>query len=87
MKNPEERPTFDDIVIELRENRGFITNLVDENEFLSYVDYVDHYNVTFDSTKRIISFENFEKRSNLIFKKLDFLKEKTTKTVNPNYEY
>ena len=31
------RPTFNDICIDLRSNSGFITDNIDQNEFLNYV--------------------------------------------------
>ena len=39
--DPEQRPTFDEIVENLKNNPDFITNTVDHNEFYDYVDYID----------------------------------------------
>lgn len=51
-QNPDERPTFEDIVNELKNNHDFITNSVEEDEFLDYVDLIDNYKTTFDPTKK-----------------------------------
>ena len=39
--DPSKRPTFDDIVFMLKNNPDFITENVDEEEFLDYVDLID----------------------------------------------
>lgn len=58
-QEPSERPTFDQITDELKTNPDFITDLIDENEYLSYIDYINEYNTSFDSTKKLISFDEF----------------------------
>ena len=47
--DPNERPSFDQIVEELRNNEGFITDDVEKEDFLEYIDYIDHYESTFNS--------------------------------------
>lgn len=42
-QNPSARPTFAEITEELVSNHDYITDLVDENEFLSYTDYINEY--------------------------------------------
>lgn len=54
-QKPFQRPTFDDILLELRENPEYITELYDENEFLNYIDYIDRYKISFDNSKTSIS--------------------------------
>lgn len=39
-ENPSDRPTFDSILAQLTENKDFITETVNENEFQQYVDYI-----------------------------------------------
>ena len=39
-QNPEERPTFNEIVTLLEEDEGFITSTVDRGEYINYIDYV-----------------------------------------------
>lgn len=42
-QNPDDRPSFDSIVDELKNNSEFITELVNESEFIDYVDFIDNY--------------------------------------------
>lgn len=42
-QNPEERPTFDEIVKLLRTDPGFITNNVKKEEYINYIRFLDHY--------------------------------------------
>ena len=60
-QNPDERPTFDQIVENLKTNDEFITELTDESEFFEYVDFIDDYKSSFDASKQLISFEDFIK--------------------------
>ena len=48
---PYARPTFDQITIELKSDRNFITELVDEEEFYNYVKYIDEYESSFGKSK------------------------------------
>ena len=43
-----ERPSFEEIKEALRTDPGFITDLVDEGEFLSYVDFIDNQNASYN---------------------------------------
>ena len=38
-----ERPTFEEIVNELKTNKGFITNEIDESEYIKYIDFLDQH--------------------------------------------
>ena len=58
-QNPSDRPNFDSIVDELKNNSGFITELVDEDDFIQYIEFIDNYRSTFDKTKKIIKIEDF----------------------------
>ncbi|KAK8840864.1 hypothetical protein M9Y10_027691 [Tritrichomonas musculus] len=50
-----ERPTFEDIVQELRSDEGFITGGVEKDTFLTYVDYIDECL----SSTEILTFNDF----------------------------
>ncbi|KAK8887659.1 hypothetical protein M9Y10_038712 [Tritrichomonas musculus] len=63
-QDPSNRPSFEEIVKELKSDSGFITDLVDEGQYQDYVDYIDEYKVTFDKEKKILSFDEFVKRKN-----------------------
>lgn len=42
-KNPDERPTFDEIVLLLRTNPEFVTENVKKDEYFKYINYLDQY--------------------------------------------
>lgn len=62
--NPNDRPTFDEIVEELTTNRDFITETVDETEYLNYIDYLNESKKTFNSMRRILSYKEFSMNKN-----------------------
>ena len=52
--NPDDRPTFDEIVEKLRTNEDFIKNFgVDEDEFKDYVEEIDNYQIKFEENEII----------------------------------
>ena len=55
------RPTFDEIIEELKENPGFITETINEDEYYKYIDYIDEYETSFNSGKPILSIDEFMK--------------------------
>ena len=63
-QNPKDRPSFEEIVKNLRmeENNQFITELVNEIDFWNYVDFIDDYQKSFDSNKKIIKIDEFLKK-------------------------
>ena len=61
VKNPEERPTFDQIIEQLKNNEDFITESVDKDEYLNYIDFIENSDMFFDPSKK--------------FKKITFSKE------------
>ena len=63
-QDPSIRPSFDEIVKELKSDSGFITDLVDEGQYQDYIDYIDEYKVTFDKGKKMLSFDEFVKSKN-----------------------
>lgn len=50
--DPKQRPTFEEIVFELKNNSDFITETVDANEFHNYIDYTEEYHSSFDPSKK-----------------------------------
>ena len=50
--NPEERPTFDEIVDILKNNEEFIIDGVDKDEFLDYVDLIESSERSFEPEKK-----------------------------------
>ena len=57
-QNKEAWPSFQQIVNELQ-NDEFITEMVNENDYQSYIQYINEYQSTFDKDKKIIKIENF----------------------------
>ena len=51
--NPNDRPTFNDIVDELKNNPDYITQNIDENEFYEYIDFIDNAHSSFDINKSV----------------------------------
>ena len=56
-----DRPSFNDIVEELKTNDEFINYIDNPAEFYDYVDFIDNYQSTFNETKKIIHFTDFIK--------------------------
>lgn len=46
--DPKQRPTFEAIVNDLRNNKDYITEMMDAAQFYDYIDYIDQYKATFD---------------------------------------
>lgn len=70
-QNPKDRPTFDEIVNELKTNEDFITDIVDRDEFQDYIELLDSLGNSFDKSKKfekitisqnIIDFKNYQEK-------------------------
>lgn len=46
-EDPSKRPTFEEILKLLKSDKEFITDSVDEEEFLNYVDFIDQYPISY----------------------------------------
>lgn len=53
-QDPNQRPSFSQIVQILKEEKGFITKDVDEKEYLEYINYIEKFDFKFDETKEVI---------------------------------
>ncbi|KAK8898251.1 hypothetical protein M9Y10_000529 [Tritrichomonas musculus] len=51
--DPNARPTFQDIVKELRTNKEFIIDTIDESEFYEYIDNIDYIGSSFDANESL----------------------------------
>lgn len=60
-QEPEKRPQFNEIVEELRTNSKFITESIDDAEYHDYIEFIDNYISTFNSSKEIVHFSDFIK--------------------------
>lgn len=64
--DPCDRPTFDQILSQLKNDEGFITDSVDRDDYWSYIDYVVQYQSSFDQGKMILKLNdvfNSEKKT------------------------
>lgn len=66
-QNPNDRPTFNDIVDELKKNSEFITETVDKDEYIDYVTHIDNCNSSFDKDKKVINIDNYLQENKNIF--------------------
>ena len=69
-QDPSERPTFDEIVESLRSEKGFLIDTVDQKSFFDYVKFNEESKKAFDSSKKILRFDEFI-RSNGKIKETD----------------
>lgn len=60
-QEPDKRPSFSEIVDELKTDNSYITDLMDEMEFLDYVDFIDNCESSFDKSKQLLHFDEFIK--------------------------
>lgn len=60
-QSPDDRLSFDEIVNCLKTNEDFITDLIDKNEFLDYVDFIDDAKSSFEKSKQMFHFDDFIK--------------------------
>lgn len=52
------RPTFDEILNDLKKNENYITEKVNKNDFFNYIKYIDDYKISLDSD-RVISLTGY----------------------------
>lgn len=79
--NPEDRPSFDEIVEKLRNDSGFITPEVDKDDFYDFIEYIDQYPTTFNSEKNVVSIDEFVKRKSQTFNKVSINKKLIKGTI------
>lgn len=58
-ENPSKRPSFEEIITELRTNPEFITDSVDKEEYQKYIKYIDDSPKLFKSDQKIQQLEEF----------------------------
>ena len=64
-QEPISRPSFDDILKLLKNDKEFITESIDKEEYLNYINYIDTYNSTFNSDQNIINVNKLLRKSPL----------------------
>lgn len=70
--DPNERPTFDEIVEELKTNKGFITEKIDANAYREYVRFIDEGDKTIEVGKKASLIDEIVKRKTHVFRQSDF---------------
>lgn len=58
-QNPKMRPTFDEIVTELKTNPDFITDKINKEEYQKYINFIEKSNVSFLSLKKSLKLMKF----------------------------
>ena len=69
-KDPKLRPTFDQIVEELKTNKEFITEKVNEDDYRSYIKYIENFHSSFKNQK-IIDISDYVDSSSKAFMEID----------------
>ena len=81
-QDPSKRPTFDEILNELRTNHGFITETVDKDEFSKYIEFIEKEPHSFNTNKQKIKLDDLLKLRNQLFES-SVLKAKLKKVDYP----
>lgn len=68
-QNPSKRPSFNDIVEELKNNPEFITDMMESTEYEDYIDFIENCEISFDSEKSI-KIGDFDKQKQRKFQKV-----------------
>lgn len=72
--DPLERPTFDEILTELKTNPGFISRGVVKEDFFDYVEFVDQFHSSHDQNKPILPYEEIKNQRRI--KRMEEIKRK-----------
>lgn len=57
-QDPKNRPTFKEILNQLKNNRGFITDQINEEKFRQYVNYIENSKTSFNEFVKPINFQS-----------------------------
>lgn len=71
-QDPKKRPSFDEILEELKHDNSYITESVNKEDFEKYVSYIDNSEISFDSFKVLFHIEEFYEKQNLSNKIVEF---------------
>ncbi|KAK8888432.1 hypothetical protein M9Y10_039502 [Tritrichomonas musculus] len=78
-QSPKDRPTFDEIAEQLKEDPDFITNNVVKEDFYSYIEFIEKSQNAFDSSKKIIHISDFVNPKNKTYQKVKIKRNKKKK--------
>lgn len=79
VQNPDERPSFDEIIEELESDEGFITELVEKDDFLDYIDFLSNCKTEFG--KNPIKIDQYIKRTSATFTKVTLDLKKSSSNI------
>ena len=71
--DPKERPSFDQIVTQLKTNKGFLVN-VDQDIFNAYVQYIDDFQSKFEKSNEKLPIEDFISKIDYKIERVDLIK-------------
>ena len=69
-EEPKLRPTFEDIITQLKTNKEFLIENIDSIEYYQYIQFIDEFPITFDPTRRINQLEEYILARNWFFPKV-----------------
>ena len=72
-QDPKERPSFDQIVTQLKTNKGFLVN-VDQDIFNAYVQYIDDFQSKFEKSNEKLPIEDFISKIDYKMERVDLIK-------------
>lgn len=77
--SPNDRPSFQEIVEQLKNNPDFIIKDIQNDDYHKYIDFIDQSQSSFDSKKKIIHISDYIKSTNNTFQKVKVKNLKKTK--------
>ncbi|KAK8890640.1 hypothetical protein M9Y10_035422 [Tritrichomonas musculus] len=69
-EQPNDRPTFNDIVKQLKNDPGFLLDGVVKEDYYLYIDFLEKSRISFDATKKIIHLSDFINSTSKTYKKV-----------------
>lgn len=73
-QSPEDRPSFEEIVNLLKNDPSFITDNINNDDYQSYINFLEESQVSFDSTKKLIHLSDFIKTQSKSYHKVSIKK-------------
>lgn len=71
-QEPTNRPSFDQIVDELENNRGYITDSVNEEEYFNYIKYIKEYKIEYYLSNDKIQLDSYAFHQTGFFKETKY---------------
>lgn len=85
--DPNDRPSFEDIVSLLKTDDGFITEKVNKDEYMQYIKMIEESEITFDSSKSIPHLDELVKLKSHNLNKENFVNlNRGSSPIDTNYD-